>query len=38
VPVERVEHGDPILAGDHRLAVQRERLRAQLGRGRGIAG
>jgi hypothetical protein len=36
--VQRVEHGDPILAGDHRLAVQGERLGAQLGGGRSDGG
>jgi hypothetical protein len=30
-PVERVKHGHAVGAGDHRLAVQRERLRAQQG-------
>jgi hypothetical protein len=26
--VQRIEHRDPVLAGDHRLAVDRERLHA----------
>jgi hypothetical protein len=36
--VERIEHGDPVLAGDHRLAVHSERFGTQLGRGRGDGG
>jgi len=31
--MERIEHGYAVGAGDHRLAVQGERLRAQIGRG-----
>jgi hypothetical protein len=37
-PVERIEHGDAVGTGDHRLAVQRERLGAHLGRGRSDGG
>ena len=37
-PVERIEHGDPVLAGDHRLAVKGERPGAQLRGGRGDRG
>jgi hypothetical protein len=36
--MQRIEHGYAVGASDHRLAVQRERLRAQLVRDRSDAG
>jgi hypothetical protein len=36
--VERIEHGDPVRVGGHRLSVQGKRFGAQFSGGRGNGG